>query len=113
MRDNDRCCFILDGRVKNFSWVHQTLIECADTDDMGIDHSTGTVKRDSNEVFSTLMMIGFEIVIGTAGIGNDGIIFDTIVTGAILSDLASTAPVAIAVCRFLSHLMPPEPNEAL
>jgi len=50
--DNDRCCFVLDGRIKHFSWVHDALIDGADTDDMGIYDPAGAVKGDGDEVFS-------------------------------------------------------------
>ena len=109
MCDNDRRRSILNGRIKNLPWVHQTLIECADTDNMGIDHSAGTVKRDGDEVLSVLMTIGFEMVIGTACIGDNGVILYPTITRTAFSNFASA--MSVSVCRFGSHLKLPMPNE--
>ena len=57
MCDNDRCCFVLDGRIKHFSWVYKTLVERTDTDSVGVDDPAGTIEGDSDEVFPVEMMI--------------------------------------------------------
>ena len=79
MCDNDRCCFVLYGRIKHFSWVYKTLVECADTDGVGVDNPTGAIKGNSDEVFSVEMMILVQMFIGSACSCNDRILFDPVV----------------------------------
>ena len=113
MCDKDRCCSVLNGRIKNLSWVYKTLVERADTDGVGVDDSAGTVKRDGNEVLSVLMTIGFEMLIGTAGIGDNGIILYPTITRTTFSNFASAVSLAIAVYGFGSHLKLPVMVEEL
>ena len=79
MCDNDRCCFVLDGRIKYFSWMYQTLIECTDTDSVGVDNPAGAVKGDSDEVFPVEMMIFVQMIIGSACSCNDWVFSDVVV----------------------------------
>ena len=113
MCDDDRCGSVPYGRIKHFSWMHQTLVERTDTDDVCIDNSAGTVKRDGDEMLSVQMTVRFEMPIGTVGIGNNGIVSDLPVTGTILSNFASAIPMTITMYGFGSHLKPPVPNAVL
>jgi hypothetical protein len=77
--NNDRSSLILDGRIKYFSWMYQRLVECSDTDDMGIDDSASTIKGDGYKVFSVEIMILIQILIGSACICYDGILSNTLI----------------------------------
>ena len=108
MRNDDGCRSILYGSAENLSGMYQTLVNCADTDNVSIDDSVGTIKGDSEEMFPVEMTVGFEIFVNGSGIGDDRITLDTVVAGALLSNFAS----AISLSYRL-HLTPPVPNEAI
>ena len=77
--DNDGNGFVLNGRIKHFSWVYQTLIECTDTDSMRTNNSTSTIESDGDEVFTVEMMILFEMIISFACSCYDGVFSDTVI----------------------------------
>jgi len=79
MCDNDRCCFVFDGRIKYFSWMYKTLVECADTDSVGINDPAGTIEGDSDKVFPVEMMILVQMLIGSTCSCNNRICFDTVI----------------------------------
>ena len=107
MRYDDRRCSIFDGRVKYFSWMHDALIQRANADDVGIDNSAGTIDGDGDEVFAVKMMILVQILINSARCSNDRIVFDTMVTGTVLSDatLALFVPITAWFSVIDTHIL--------
>ena len=79
MCDNDRCCFVLNGRIEHFSGMYKTLIECSDTDRMGSYNSAGTIEGYDDEVFAVEMMILFKMSICSACRSDDRIVFDMMI----------------------------------
>ncbi len=79
MRYDDSSGSVLNGRIKNFSWVNQALVECPDADSMGIDDPAGTIEGDSDEVFPVEMMILMQMLIDSACSCNDRILFDAMI----------------------------------
>ena len=59
--------------------MHKALIDRTNTDDVGINHSAGTVKGNGYEMLSILMMIGFEMFVGRAGSCNDRVLYDPLI----------------------------------
>jgi len=111
--DDDRGGSVLYGRIEDLSWVNQGLIEGADADDVGMDNPVGTIEGEGEEVFPLEIPVCLEVLIGTVGMGDDGIVSDLIVQRAVLPDAASAAPVSIAPCRSAPHLRRPVPTGAL